>query len=57
MEKSEFFIMHWTCWIWYCNCTLQAGELVSLKAKVDESEGKRAALEDHIITLKVSWWQ
>ncbi|CAG5132381.1 unnamed protein product, partial [Candidula unifasciata] len=31
---------------------LLAGEIATMKAKVDESEGQRTALEDHIRTLK-----
>ena len=31
----------------------QAGEMVSVKAKADESEGEKAAMQDHIKTLKV----
>ena len=33
--------------------SLQSGELASMKAKVDESEGQKTAFEDHIKTLKV----
>lgn len=32
---------------------LQASELVTVKAKCDELEGQKGALEDHIHTLKV----
>ena len=31
----------------------QASDLVTLKAKIDETEGQKVALEDHIHTLKV----
>ena len=33
---------------------LQAGDIASAKARVDESEGQKSALEDHIKTLKVN---
>ena len=32
----------------------QAGDVVSAKARADESDGQRVALEDHLQTLKVS---
>lgn len=43
--------------IFLCSSVLispQAGEIATMKAKVDESEGQRNAHEDHIKTLKVS---
>ncbi len=36
------------CHIW------QAGDIVAAKARADESEGQKAALEDHVKTLKVN---
>lgn len=32
---------------------MQAGDLATMKAKIDESEGQKSALDDHIKTLKV----
>lgn len=33
---------------------VKASEMVAVKAKADESEGEKAALQDHIRTLKVN---
>ena len=36
-----------------CTSISQAGDIVGAKARADESDGQKVALEDHVKTLKV----
>ena len=48
-------IVHMSCipdWM----SVYQAGDVVACKARADESDGQRVALEDHLLTLKVCFY-
>ena len=53
LHYHKGFILWFFLLSFLCTLILQAGDIVGAKARADESDGQKVALEDHVKTLKV----